>query len=643
MSEQNPPVSNASKLIKVIPISKTIGIENLSYFTSRDLAIGSIVTVPVRKKLLPAIVTEIQDASEARTELRQANFEIKKLAKVGAREGLAEALIQACKNVAADLACSTGAVINTAIAPVILEKLSKDKIKNAHRELTEVVRADAEQFVIQSDDEERLSHYKSLIREEFAKKSSVFLCLPTSYEAQAMYEVLERGIKHFVFLLHSGLPKKDFVITWDKLRSETHPVLIIGTANFIAVPRNDIGTIIFEKESSKSYMSQARPYLDFRKLAEAYAKESKIRLILGDSFLRTETIWRTKEGELVEYTPLKFRSLTTANTKLVDLKRKSDGTEKAFSILSDELIKLIEQSRANNNRIFIFAARRGLSPQTVCSDCGTVVMCEHCNAPVILYASARSNFFLCHRCGTKRSAEETCKNCESWRLKPLGIGVDRVEAEISEKFPGAKIFKITKDKTKTQKQAAEVAKKFYATAGGILVGTEMALTFLDQKIESCAVASLDALFSIPDFRIDERVFQILLKLRALSTENFLVQTRSPEKKLFEYALSGNTIDFYKDEIELRKSFGYPPFTILARLSLRGTKDYALKEMKRFETDFAKFNPAIFPAFVAIVNGKHVMNALIRVSKENWPFVELLDQLRTLPPSWSIVVNPENLI
>ncbi|MFA6897796.1 MAG: hypothetical protein WC250_00085, partial [Candidatus Paceibacterota bacterium] len=323
---------------------------------------------------------------------------------------------------------------------------------------------------------------------------------------------------------------------------------------------------------------QARPYLDFRLLAEAFAKENKTRLILGDSLLRIETIWRTKGGELVEYTPLKFRSLSTASTKLVNLKRQGDGTEKTFSVLGDELIDLVNRSRNNNDRLFIFSARRGLAPQTVCSDCGTTVMCEHCQAPVILYSSARSNFFLCHRCGTKRSAEETCKNCSSWRLKPLGIGVDRVEAEITAHFPDANIFKISKDKTKTQKQAAEVAKKFYASPGSILLGTEMALTYLDQKIENCAVASLDALFAIPDFRIDERVFQILLRLRSLSTENFLIQTRNPEKKLFEYALSGNTIDFYKDEIEVRQSFNYPPFTVLIKLSLRGTKEYALGEM-----------------------------------------------------------------
>ncbi|MFA6897797.1 MAG: hypothetical protein WC250_00090, partial [Candidatus Paceibacterota bacterium] len=225
------------KLIKVIPISKTTGLEALSYFTSKDLTVGTIVSVPLRKKLIPAIVAEVENASDARAELRSAGFEIKKLAKIGAKGGLPEAFIKASKAVATDLSATTGSVLNTAVAPIILEKLVKDKAKGKIGASTNKSRPHTEQLVIQADDEERLSHYKSLIREEFAKKSSVFLCLPTSFEAQALYDILERGIKNFVFLLHSGLPKKDLLETWNKLEAEAHSVLIIGTANFLAVPR----------------------------------------------------------------------------------------------------------------------------------------------------------------------------------------------------------------------------------------------------------------------------------------------------------------------------------------------------------------------------------------------------------------------
>ena len=221
--------------------------------------------------------------------------------------------------------------------------------------------------------------------------------------------------------------------------------------------------------------------------------------------------------------------------------------------------------------MFVFAARRGLSPSTVCADCGNIVKCNTCGAHVVLHKAASGNFFLCHTCGERRSANEKCINCGGWRLTTLGIGTALSRGKIKRTISECNIFRIDADTTPTHQKAILVAEKFYNAPSAILIGTEMALLYLTQKIENSAVVSMDTFFSIPDFRIHERIMTILLKMRAITDRNLIIQTRDIAQKVFTYALAGNLIDFFKDEIEDRKSFKYPPFSTLIKISASGKK------------------------------------------------------------------------
>ncbi len=198
---------------------------------------------------------------------------------------------------------------------------------------------------------------------------------------------------------------------------------------------------------------------------------------------------------MAEFAPLKFRSISTTETIIIDMKRYKTLETPEFRILSDELEDLVRENKQENRHLFIFAARRGLSPMTVCGDCGTTVT-YRCGAPIILHAG-KKNFFLCHRCGDRRSAEERCKICGSWRLTTLGIGIELIAETLEHMFPDTKIFKMDKDSVRTHKQALEMAEAFYESPGSILLGTEMALGYLERPIENAAVAAIDSLFLNP--------------------------------------------------------------------------------------------------------------------------------------------------
>jgi primosomal protein N' (replication factor Y) len=437
-------------------------------------------------------------------------------------------------------------------------------------------------------------------------------------------------------------------------------VVVIATGSFSLLPRSDIDTVVIERENGRGWMREKAPYVDLRRALETIARAQRQTVYLADSLLSAETLHRLDEHEIGEASPFKWRSLSDARDILVDMRKKPDGagagaagggsddSAPRFRVLSPELEELIQINRDNNSHLFVLAIRRGNSPTTVCGDCGALVTCANCSAPVVLHTSKESgkNFFMCHKCGERRNANENCRVCGSWKLTPLGIGIERVHEEIAARFPGLDIFRIDADTTKTDKQIAEVMQKFRARPGSVLVGTEMALAHLSGvagMVDHAAVASLDSLFALPDFRIEEKIMYLLVRLRAMASRTFLVQTRRPDEKAFVFGLKGVLSDFYRATLADRKAFVYPPFAVLIKITLEGKKDAIAEEMAEVQRRLEPHEIDIFPAFTATVRGKSVIHGLIKVEAHRWPDSDLAGKLRTLPPHATVKINPESLL
>ncbi|MDQ5949381.1 MAG: hypothetical protein QG589_507, partial [Patescibacteria group bacterium] len=570
-------------IVTVIPLSRGISKDVLTYFSKELVTPGSIVTIPVRKKTVYGLVVGIRDATEIKSDLKTLSYNIKKISTVHTHSFLLDSFIRAIHKIANYHASSVGSTLSAYIPNAILEQSDQlEKISN-----TETPPSFYETVLLQSTDEERYATYKSLVREEFARGKSVFFCLPTTEDLKNAHAVLEKGIEKYAYVLHARLSKKEIISIWNTLITEPHPVHIIATSSFLSIPRTDISTLIIEKESSRSYKMQVRPFIDIRTSATYIAKEMNRRLVFGDTLLRTETLWEHKNGTYAELSPLKFRSLTTATCTLVPLRQPEDQVKKKFALFSTELMHTLEHAKEHNEHVFLFCGRKGLYPHTVCSDCGTVVTCKNCNAPVVLYSKKKGdvmdNLFVCHHCGERRNAQELCVHCGGWRLQTLGIGIDAVVKEIETLFPQIHIYAMDKERVTTHPQAVKIRDTFYAHPGSVMVGTEMALPYLNQKIAHTAVVSLDSFFSIPDFRIHEKIFHILLHLRSVSEKQMLVQTRQVNTKIFDYALRGNLADFYRDEIDERKQVGYPPFVTYIKLTIEGEKQTVKKQMTEIAT------------------------------------------------------------
>ena len=630
------------KVIEVIPISRGITKETLSYFTAENVKAGDLVSVPLRAKSISALVVNTQDAIEAKSALKSGDFALRKAEKLQAESFLTPAYMESVYEVARAFATSTGSSLSALLPKLILEQAST-LARAAVIEPTGV----HESAILQASFEDRIGQYKSLIRENFARKQSVFICTPSLQDARNMQQSLSRGIETYTILLHPNISKKGLIEAWNKALTIEHPVLIIGTARFLCLPRADIKLLILEKENAKGYKTIGRPSLDLRTFAEIFARKQKIKLVYGDTLLRVETLWKHAQGECQEIISPSYR-LPTQSTeeKIVDMRPYSASNGRSFKILSDELEGVISRNVAAGERLCIFTVRRGLAPITVCGDCGTIVECNHCKAPISLHSQTtdgeKSYFFLCHRCGERRSAEEKCRYCDSWKLVMLGIGIQGLEKELTEKFPEVPLFKIDADSTPTDKKVQEMVAKFMLTKGAILIGTEMMLSYL-KPVEHVAIVSIDALFSLPDFRIHERLLYTLMNLRQLAEKSFCLQTRAPEERIFEYALKNNSIDFYREEIRERETYQYPPFSTLIKVSVHGAKQSVQTEIEEIKTELEPFELKLFPAFIKSADGHFVMHGLLKIPRKDWINEKLLAKLRSLPPQVTVSVDPESLL
>lgn len=643
-------------VVSVAPIKRGTPIDELSYFTKEPVPPGALVAVPIRGKITPAIVIRSLPVEQAKSEIKRAQFALKKLERVESTAFFSKEFIAAAKTTAEYFITTTGAAVQSLFPNVLLEAAHA----GAEGVTPERTQKHPGRFILQSEEVDRYATYKSHIREVFAKGGSCFFVLPSLQEIEHAYASLEKGIQNYTFVLHSGLSKKEIMKRWKEIKELKHPVLIIGTPLFLAVPRHDIESIILDQESSGAYKQQARPFIDMRYFVEQFANEIGSELILGDLFLRVETLYRKETGEFEPLMRPKSRITSEATSLIVDMRKSGEqpATGKV-AIASRELVDLIEETRKKGTHCFILGVRKGYAPMTVCGDCGTVVACTECAAPVVLHRKGATgikasqqhapivddspNIFLCHRCGREHSTEITCLNCGGWRLIPLGIGLTQAQESIEARFPDAKVFRLDRDVVKKHTDAKKLIAEFYDTPGSILIGTEMAIPYLTEPIATVAVLSVNSLLTIPDFRMGERIFRLLLRLREKAREHFLIQTRDPDMPLFELAASGNIGEFLRDELEVRKRLNYPPFSTLIKFTHEGGKVEGESIMNDIERTFGAYHAIGFPGFIARVKGKYLMHALIKVPLGGWPNDELFTLVSSLPPEIVVKVNTDSVI
>lgn len=655
------------KIISVIPLKKGILKGDLTYFTSLDVQLGNIVSVPIRNKETLALVTSVDELKDSKSNIKEMNFKLRKVTEDKGGSVFLREMMETLFEVNIFFAQNKNNVFSSLIPNLFIEKYDKIlKIKNDNLKENKNVRKPtenknkqnirAEKLLLQYGIADRISIYKTLVRESFARGKSVFMVLPTELDIENFSTELSKGIEQFTFSVSSGMSPKKNLLAYEEIISCSHPVLIIGTPPFLSIPRDDIGTIILEHENSNAYKIIRRPYLDMRVFAEIYASKIKAKFIMADEILRFETIGRMDTDNLNSLHPLSFRVDFEGEIEVLNNSQSDeDKKDKKFRLFKDETVEEIANMIKDRKNVFIFSLRKGLATLTVCRDCNETVNCEKCGAPLVLYISHQGNkrMFVCNRCEREVGSEKVCDTCGSWNLMPLGIGTDTVYEEIRKIFPKEKIFKLDKESAKTALGAKKIIKEFSENKGAILIGTEMAFFYFKNKVPLSVIASFDSLWSIPNFKMSEKVIQIILAMTGNTKEKTIIQTKNNKDKAILAVKARNLLSFVREELEDRKRLGYPPFMRFIKISFLGDKTETQKAKKILEDTFEGYSPLIFSGFVARLKGQYITNALIKLDSKKWSLPELSagsiidknlsNKILSLPSTFEILVDPEDLL
>jgi primosomal protein N' len=236
---------------------------------------------------------------------------------------------------------------------------------------------------------------------------------------------------------------------------------------------------------------------------------------------------------------------------------------------------------------------------------------------------------------------------------PLGIGTDTVYQETRKLFPKAKILKLDKESAKTASGAKKIVEDFESKQGSILIGTEMAFFYLKEKVPLSVVASFESLWSIPNFKMGEKIIQIMLSIISNTKDKLIIQTKNKEDAAIQAVKSGNLLSFMREELKTRSDLHYPPYKRFIKITFLGDKEQTSKARKYLKEIFEEYSPEIFSGFVAQMKNKYVTNALIKIGPKDWSLPELLpgskidenlwNKLSVLEPTFKITVDPEDLL
>ena len=349
--------------------------------------------------------------------------------------------------------------------------------------------------------------------------------------------------------------------------------IVVGARSAIFAPVRKLGLICVDEEHDPSYKQESDPRYDARTVAAKRAALEQAVAVFGSATPRPES-WEALErielgGRIAGRLP---------PVRVVDLRREAGYP------LSAPLLQALERIVTRGEKAILLLNRRGVAPALHCRSCGLTLRCVNCDVALVLHGDG---VLRCHHCGWSEPAPELCPACGSAELARIGAGTQRLERELEAAIPDLKRFRLDAD-TVEHRGVADTLRAFSAATSAALIGTQMvAKGHHFAGVALAAVVDADAGLGLPDFRAEERTFQLLTQLAGRSGREapgrVLVQTFQPDARAIELAARHDVAGFLAGELERRRELGYPPFKHLVRIVVAGTEpgraEQVLAELK----------------------------------------------------------------
>ncbi|HFK9970936.1 TPA: primosomal protein N' [Enterococcus faecium] len=411
--------------------------------------------------------------------------------------------------------------------------------------------------------------YLQAIADVLSENKTAIMLVPEIALTPQMVERFKGRFGESVAVLHSGLSQGEKYDEWRKIEREEAQV-VVGARSAIFAPLKNIGLIIIDEEHESSYKQDETPRYHARDLAIWRSKYHHCPIVLGSATPSLESRARAQK-DVYQLLQLNHRAKAAAQLPAIEIvDMREEFQNHRTSTFSANLQEKIQNRLDKKEQTVLLLNRRGYSSFVMCRDCGFVLPCPNCDISLTLHMDTRS--MRCHYCGHEEPIPNRCPNCGGNKIRYYGTGTQKVEEELRELYPQARILRMDVDTTRRKGAHEQILQKFGAKEADILLGTQMIAKGLDfPEVTLVGVLNADTSLNLPDFRSSEHTFQLLTQVsgragRAEKAGEVVIQTFNPQHYAIELAKKQNYEQFYQQEMHVRHRGGYPPYYFTVKIT-----------------------------------------------------------------------------
>ncbi|MFO7897688.1 MAG: primosomal protein N' [Planctomycetota bacterium] len=405
-----------------------------------------------------------------------------------------------------------------------------------------------------------------------------------------------------VAVLHSHLTEAQRHEQWRAIRSGDVPV-VVGARSAVFAPMPDLGLIVVDEEDGTSFKQDQVPRYHARDVAVVRGRTAGAVVVLGSATPALESYRNAARGKYeLARLPGRVLGRPMPDVELVDMRAESSRPG-GSRFLSHRLLTLIDDRLSRDEQAIVFLNRRGFSTYVFCTRCGWSLTCAHCDISMTYHRGA--DRAVCHHCGLRTRVPAHCPECQSDTVKSIGLGTEKVEAELVERFPDVPCARMDSDSVRGRGAHRRVLDAFRAGRVRILVGTQMVAKGLDfPNVTLVGVVNADTALHLPDFRAGERTHQLVSQVAGRTGRGpkgglVVIQTWEPDHYTMRTAAAHDYAAFAEIELEHRRQLGFPPFSRAARIVLDGRR---LGDVKQAAHDVARATTAQRERTGGVVHG-----------------------------------------
>ena len=419
--------------------------------------------------------------------------------------------------------------------------------------------------------------YIHLIRRALERKEQVLYLLPEIALTVQMRERLQRVFGRRLGIYHSKYSDAERVEIWKKQLSANPYDVILGARSAVFLPFQHLGLVIVDEEHETSFKQQdPAPRYHARSAAIMMAQKSGAKVLLGTATPSMESYQNAQTGKYGLVTLMqRYKDIELPEIEVVDVKD-LQRRKMMNGMFSPQLLAGIREALTRREQVILFQNRRGFAPMVECRQCGWVPHCQNCD--VSLTYHRHLNLLTCHYCGLTYQLPASCPCCGSTDLRGRGYGTEKVEDQVMELFPEARVARMDLDTTRTSHAYERLINDFSAGRTNILIGTQMISKGLDfDRVSLVGILNADSMLNYPDFRAYEHAFMMMAQVSGRAGRKgrrgrVLLQTKNPEVNVVQQVVHNDYEGFFNDLLEERAAFRYPPFCRLVYVFLRHKND-----------------------------------------------------------------------